>query len=387
MGGAAAGFGVYVHWPYCARICPYCDFNVYRQRRPDTDTLLQAIKTDLAQQAALIGPRRTDSIFLGGGTPSLLQGRAVAALINAIDQLFPLQPDAEITLEANPEHAASFADFVQAGVTRLSLGVQAFRDADLKALGRTHDAATARAAVEAAAATQARVSMDLIYARHAQWLPAWEMELKEALALPLEHLSLYQLTIEAGTAFERAARRGVIKPPVSEEAARFLERTHALCAGAGFAAYEVSNFARGDGARSRHNLIYWRTGEWLGVGPGAHGRLHVDGQRWATKAMDRPLEYQTALACGDRAFTHETLSPLAIAEEQVLMGFRVADGFSASRLHAETGHAVDPALLTRLRDQGLLALTEDRIAPSPSSWTLNDRIALELAGSLSSRSH
>lgn len=380
MSDAAPRFGVYVHWPYCSRICPYCDFNVYRARGRDAEPLLSAIAADLAGWRARIGPRRAETVFLGGGTPSLLSGAGVARLLRAVDTAFPLAPDCEVTLEANPEDAARFGDHVAAGVTRLSLGVQALRDADLVKLGRAHDAATARAAVAAAARTGARVSVDLIYAREGQGVADWEAELGEALSWPAEHFSLYQLSIEAGTAFERAVRRGRLAPLDAERAAALYEATQALCEAEGASAYEISNHARGMTARSRHNLLYWTFGEWVGVGPGAHGRATIDGRRWSLAAHRRPEAYADAVAregwgVGEAA----PLSAIEAADEMLVMGLRIAEGLERAPYERLRGRPLDSARVAALTEAGLLADDPARLRLTTSGRLVADRLAAELA--------
>ena len=286
--------GVYVHWPYCARICPYCDFNVALDRRAgEAEALADAIVRDLQTQAALIGPRRLVSIFFGGGTPSLMDPARTARIVETAKSLWPAAPDLEISLEANPTDAESgrFAAFAGAGVTRLSLGVQALDDASLAFLGRNHGAEEARRAARLAARLFPRLSLDLIYARPGQTPGAWTDELKAALDLGAEHLSPYQLTIEAGTPFDRSVRRGAFAPADPDLAAALYEKTQQILEDAGFAAYEVSNHARGAAARSRHNLVYWRGEDYLGVGPGAHGRLTLADGRTATETARAIPDY------------------------------------------------------------------------------------------------
>ena len=264
--------GLYVHWPYCARICPYCDFNVVRDRgrADEAGRLLRAILADLEAQAALLGERRLVSIFFGGGTPSLMRPADVARVIAAARRLWPGADDLEITLEANPTDAEAerFAGLAEAGVGRLSLGVQSLNDAELAFLGRNHDAAAARRAVRQAMAHFPRVSVDLIYALPNQTPSAWAAALAEVADFGVEHISPYQLTIEAGTAFDRAVRRGLFAPPTDDLAAELYETTQSALTAAGFEAYEVSNHARGLAARARHNLVYWRGEDYAGVGPG-----------------------------------------------------------------------------------------------------------------------
>ncbi|GBF56698.1 oxygen-independent coproporphyrinogen-III oxidase-like protein YqeR [Candidatus Phycosocius bacilliformis] len=321
--------GLYIHWPYCAAICPYCDFNVYRARGADTAPLVDAILADLAYWRAQTGPRPLASLFFGGGTPSLMDPADVARVIETADRLWDLEASVEISLEANPTdaEAARFADLRAAGVERLSLGVQALDDPSLKALGRFHSAAEAMAAADLARQLFPRLSIDLIYARQDQTLAAWQDELMRALALNPDHVSPYQLTIEPGTAFARAAARGRLKVPDPDLAADFYTLTQDVLEGVGFDAYEVSNHARGHDNRSRHNLLYWRSQDWIGVGPGAHGRLGWGGERRASKALDRPRDYVDQVTARGHAIDElETLSPEAVRDEFWLMGLRLQDG-------------------------------------------------------------
>jgi putative oxygen-independent coproporphyrinogen III oxidase len=268
---------VYVHWPYCARICPYCDFNVVRDRGRGEEqaALAAAIVADIKAQAGDLGPRRLVSLFFGGGTPSLMAPEQAAAIIEAARAAFPPTDAPEITLEANPTdaEAARFRGFADAGVNRLSLGVQSLEDDALAFLGRNHSAAEAIRAAETAARLFPRLSIDLIYARPGQTVDGWAQELNTALSLGFEHVSPYQLTIEAGTPFDRAVTRGRFTPPDDDLGAALYDTTQAVLEGAGFDAYEVSNHARGDAARSVHNLAIWRGTDYLGAGPGAHGRI------------------------------------------------------------------------------------------------------------------
>ena len=373
-------FGVYVHWPYCTKLCPYCDFNIYRARGRDTAPLLDAIIADIEAHRARLGPRAAETVFLGGGTPSLLSGAEIARILDAVDRAFGLAGDAEVTLEANPEDRARFADQAAAGVNRFSVGVQSLDDAALKALGRAHDAAAAIAAVETAQATGKRVSVDLIYAREGQTPAAWDSELRAALKLPAEHLSLYQLTIEPGTAFARAVARKRLAPPDNDRAADLYELTQRLCADQGAPAYEISNHARGEDARARHNLLYWTGGDWLGVGPGAHGRISVEGARTATKAHDRPGEYIAAVTAHGVGWESAiALAPLEIAEEAVLMGLRLAEGLARAPVEALRGTPLDAAAIARFAGQGLLVETDGRLHLTEAGRLLGDHIAATLA--------
>jgi len=377
-----AEIGVYVHWPYCARICPYCDFNVVRDRGDGAAqaALARAILTDLTAQAGRLGRRRLVSIFFGGGTPSLMAPDAVAGIVTAARALFEPAPDLEVTLEANPTDAEAgrFSDLAEAGVNRLSLGVQSLDDAALAFLGRNHDAAEARRAAEIAGRAFARLSLDLIYARPGQSLTAWRAELAEALALGAEHVSAYQLTLEPGTPFDRAVARGRWAPPGDDLAAGLFETTQDVLGDAGFEAYEVSNHARGAAARSRHNLIYWRGGDYLGVGPGAHGRITgPDGARWATLTAARIADYVArveAAGCGPSERTR--LTARETAQERLLMGLRTVEGVARAELAAL---ALDPAVTEALVAAGLLATPHQRLVATDAGRRVLDRVVLELA--------
>jgi putative oxygen-independent coproporphyrinogen III oxidase len=375
-----SGFGVYVHWPYCARICPYCDFNVYRARGQDNVGLIDAVAADLQAHAARFGRREAQSLFFGGGTPSLLGGAEIAQLIEAAAAAFELAPDCEITLEANPEDNARFAEHAAAGVNRFSVGVQALDDAALQALGRRHDAAGAVRAVEAAAATGRRVSLDLIYAREGQGIGAWREELSRALALPIEHVSLYQLTIEPETAFARRVARGQLTPPDVEASAALYEATQEVCEAAGFPAYEISNHARGEPAQSVHNLIYWQSGDWIGVGPGAHGRITHDGARIALEAQRRPADYVDAVREHGIGWMTETrLTDEQAADEMLLMGLRIAGGVDLARIETLRGRGINRDALAWLVDRGLAEHVNGRVRLTRGGRLLANRIAAELA--------
>jgi putative oxygen-independent coproporphyrinogen III oxidase len=373
------GFGVYVHWPYCARVCPYCDFNVYAAKTRDTAPLLSAIARDLEGWRARTGARRVDTVFLGGGTPSLLSGAEVSALLGRIDALWGVAPGPEITLEANPDDAARFADFAAAGVNRLSLGVQSLNDAQLKFLGRTHSAADAVAALKAAQGKFASVSLDMIYALPGQAAPAWRAELGEALRLGADHLSLYELTIEPGAAFFHQVKRGAWTPSGDDAAADLYELTQEMCEAAGYPAYEISNHARGDQHRSAHNTVYWRSGDWAGVGPGAHGRLTAGGARLATEAEDSPGDYiRRVTEEGVGWAVAEALDPLAQARERLAMGLRVAKGVALADF-AELGHPLDAARVAEMEALGVVVEEEGRLRLTPHGRLTADRVAMELA--------
>jgi oxygen-independent coproporphyrinogen-3 oxidase len=368
---------LYVHWPYCARICPYCDFNVVRDRGrvEEQAALVEAILDDMAAQAALTGPRRLASIFFGGGTPSLMAPGAVAEVIARAQALFPPRGLIEITLEANPTdaEAARFAALAEAGVNRLSMGVQALDDAALAFLGRNHSADEARRAVAVAARAFPRLSIDLIYARPDQTVAGWRAELTEALAMGFEHVSPYQLTIEATTAFGRAVARGAWTPPDEDRSAALYETTQTVLEAAGFDAYEVSNHARGEAARSAHNLHVWRGGDYLGVGPGAHGRLTLDGARTATVAHRGIGQYVAGVAAGAPWSEREAQSARDAAEERVLLGLRTVEGVALTEL-STLGRTPETEPLAGLIADGFLAVDAGRVRATPAGRPVLDGV-------------
>ena len=376
-----APIGVYVHWPYCAKICPYCDFNVVRDRKQaEQPALAAAILADLRAQRALTGPRRLVSVFLGGGTPSLMDPQWAADIVATARDLWDPAPDLEVSLEANPTDAEAgrFAAFADAGVDRLSLGLQSFDDAALKFLGRNHDAAEARRAAVLAAKTFPRLSVDMIYALPGQTVPAWTHQLRSAIDLGAEHISPYQLTIEAGTAFDRAVGRGLFKPAGDEIGAALYDTTRTVLEAAGFEAYEVSNHARGEAARSRHNLVYWRGQDYVGVGPGAHGRLVLDGVRTATEAAHKVSDYiQQVTGTGLGFRDPEPLSPVEAAEERLLMGLRTFEGVGFEEVEA-LGLTVSHPMIADLVDQGLLAADARRLRATPAGRLVLDGVTRQL---------
>lgn len=366
------GFGVYIHWPFCRSKCPYCDFNSHVRESVDQQRWRSALLAELDHYAGTTAGRRLDSVFFGGGTPSLMPPATVAALIERIHRHWPDSPDLEITLEANPTsvEAANFAALAQAGVNRVSLGLQALDDGALKFLGRTHSAAEGIAALEIARRHFARFSFDLIYARPEQTLDGWVSELDQALALAGHHLSLYQLTIETNTAFEGAYRRGAFTLPDEEIAADFYERTQDRLLRVGLPAYEISNHAR-PGEECRHNLVYWQGGDYLGIGPGAHGRLTLAGSRIATRQHRAPEAWLAAVEeNGHATREYRTLSAAERQEELLLMGLRLARGISRKRFRHATGReieeAIAPSSMTPLIDGGFLELDEEGLRASPA---------------------
>ncbi|MEL6684270.1 MAG: radical SAM family heme chaperone HemW [Pseudomonadota bacterium] len=328
------GFGLYIHWPFCQAKCPYCDFNSHVAAHIDQKAWAMAYLSEIARIGAETEGRVLRSVFFGGGTPSLMDPDVVGAILTKIRATWPIANDIEVTLEANPTsvEAGRFAGYQDAGVNRVSMGIQALNDGDLKALGRLHTAAEAMRAFDVARDVFDRVSFDLIYARQGQTLAAWEAELKQALGLAVDHLSLYQLTIEDGTAFGDRYAAGKLRDlPDDDAAADMYAVTQDICAGAGFDAYEVSNHARA-GCESIHNKIYWKYGDYAGIGPGAHGRLTLNGQRYATEAPLAPAVWLSQVSkTGNGEGVRERLSPEDQFIEFLLMGMRLHEGVDLSR--------------------------------------------------------
>ena len=383
---SSTGFGVYVHWPFCASKCPYCDFNSHVRGRIDERRWRTALLAELGHFAAETRTRCVTSLFFGGGTPSLMSPETVAAIVEGVSALWPLAADWEVTLEANPSsvEAERFAAYASAGVNRVSLGVQAFDDDALRFLGRRHSHAEALAALEVAHRHFARVSFDLIYARPGQTVAAWRQELARAIRHAGEHLSLYQLTIEPATAFAQAHVRGDFTMPAESLAATLYEATQEALDAAGLPAYEISNHAR-PGAESRHNLTYWRYGDYVGVGPGAHGRLTIEGVKIATRQHRAPEVWlEQVERYGHATRTRVALSPEERLEELLLTALRLADGVSRGRFHSEAGrdieHVLDRERLARLVDGGFLVLDAGGLRATPAGrLRLNAVLAALLA--------
>lgn len=357
------GFGLYLHWPFCASKCPYCDFNSHVAAEIDQSRWRAAYLREIERVGAETQGRVLNTVFFGGGTPSLMDPALVAAILDKVRATWPMGNDAEITLEANPGsvEAGRFRGYRDAGVTRVSMGVQALNDADLRRLGRLHSASEARAAFDVARGTFDRVSFDLIYARQGQTPEAWASELREALGMAIDHLSLYQLTIEEGTAFAaRHAAGGLRGLPGEDSAADMYHLTQEICEAAGMPAYEVSNHAR-DGAESRHNLIYWRYGDYAGIGPGAHGRLTLGGVRHATETGLAPLRWLEMAEAGNGETVREPLALKDQAAEYLLMGLRLAEGISQARLAALAGTELEAKAVDDLQDLGLIVQDGDRL--------------------------
>ena len=377
------GFGVYVHWPFCAAKCPYCDFNSHVRSDVDPARWARALVAEIERGARELPGRTVDSVFLGGGTPSLMPPETVAAVIDAIRRSWRLDAGAEITLEANPTsvEAGRFRGYRGAGVTRLSMGIQSLHDQDLRALGRRHTAAEALRAFDVARAIFPRVSFDLIYARQGQTVAAWEAELRAALALAVDHLSLYQLTIEPGTRFGELAARGRLRDlPDDGAAAEMYGVTQAICAATGMPAYEVSNHAR-PGAESRHNLVYWRYGDYAGIGPGAHGRLTSAGARWATEAVRAPEAWLAAVEAGAGGVSQRTaVAPGEQAVEMLLMGLRLAEGVDVDRFAALNGEPLPSGAVEELAGLGLVVDDGRRLRVTAAGLPVLDAVLRRLVG-------
>ena len=374
------GFGLYVHWPFCASKCPYCDFNSHVREAIDQQRWLRALLAELAHVAELAGPRRLTSIFFGGGTPSLMEPETVAAVIETACRHWSPTPDLEVTLEANPGsvEAGRFAGYRDAGVNRLSLGVQSFVDEELRFLGRRHDAAEARAAVSLASHHFPRWSFDLITALPGQNPTLWAQRLEEALTFEPGHLSIYQLTIEAGTVFEGQARRGELVLPEDDTALAFFDVTRDRLEAAGLPAYEVSNHAR-SGQACRHNLTTWRGGDYAGIGPGAHGRLTLGGRRRATRQHRAPEAWLDRVeSSGHATRTQTALEATETLEELVLLGLRLTEGIARDAFQAACGappeDLLDGAQIAALVDAGYLELDARGLRVTPEGRTRLDAI-------------
>jgi putative oxygen-independent coproporphyrinogen III oxidase len=381
--GADEAFGVYIHWPFCLSKCPYCDFNSHvRHAEIDEARFVRAFTAEIAATAARAPGRAVSTIFFGGGTPSLMRPDTVAAILDAVAQHWSVAPDVEVTLEANPTsvEATRFAGYRTAGVNRVSLGVQALDDAALKALGRMHTADEALAAVAIARGAFERYSFDLIYARPEQTASSWRTELTRAIGEAAEHLSLYQLTIEPDTPFAALHAAGKLAVPDGDHARTLYDLTGEVCAAAGLPAYEISNYAR-SGAECRHNLVYWRYHEYAGIGPGAHGRLAIDGRRHATATEKRPEAWLMLVeAGGTGVVTDEALSRVEAADEFLLMGLRLAEGIDLARFAALAGAPLAQKQIAELSMHGLVETTADgRLRVTAAGFPLLDAIVADLA--------
>jgi oxygen-independent coproporphyrinogen-3 oxidase len=376
-------FGVYLHWPFCLSKCPYCDFNSHVRHAPiDEERFARAFAREIATTAERAPGRTVSSIFLGGGTPSLMQPKTVGAVLDAIAGQWSVARDVEVTLEANPTsvEATRFHGYRAAGVNRVSLGVQALDDRSLKALGRMHSAREALDAVAIARNAFERYSFDLIYARPDQTVEAWQDELRLAIAEAAEHLSLYQLTIEPETPFAGLYAAGKLVIPDEGHARALYDATQEICASFGLPAYEISNHAR-PGAECRHNLVYWRGDEYAGIGPGAHGRLDVDGTRRATATEKRPETWLMRVEqLGHGVVTDDALTREERADEYLLMGLRLREGIDPTRYRALAGRALDQARIELLREEGAIAVDADgRLRVTQQGFPVLDAVVADLA--------
>lgn len=379
----AGGFGLYIHWPFCQSKCPYCDFNSHVAATIDQRRWRDAYVREIARVAEETRGRVLETVFFGGGTPSLMEPEVVADVLAAVRAAWPMVNDPEITLEANPGsvEAGRFRGFRDAGVNRVSMGVQALNDADLRRLGRLHSVAEARQAFDIARECFDRVSFDLIYARQDQTLDAWRAELGEALSMAVDHLSMYQLTIEDGTAFgDRFARGGLRGLPDEDVQADMYAVTQEVCAAHGMPAYEVSNHAA-PGSESRHNLIYWRMGDYVGIGPGAHGRLTLGKRRWATVAPKAPGAW---LAMVERGVAgeepREEISREEQATEYLLMSMRLSEGMDLGRYAALAGAEVEARRIEGLGELGLVRVDSGRLIATAEGRAVLNGVLRELAG-------
>jgi putative oxygen-independent coproporphyrinogen III oxidase len=377
------GFGVYVHWPFCAAKCPYCDFNSHVRHQPvDQERFARAFALELATMRARTGPRTVTSIFLGGGTPSLMAPETVGAMLDSIARNWTVPEGIEVTLEANPSsvEAGRFRGYRAAGVNRVSLGVQALNDADLRFFGRLHTVAEALGAIQLARETFPRLSFDLIYARPNQTPEAWAKELDEAIGYAADHLSLYQLTIEEGTPFHALHARRKFAIPDGEHAAELYSVTQDVTAARGLPAYEISNHAR-PGAESRHNLTYWRYGEYVGVGPGAHGRFVENGHRVVTITERMPETWANLVEARGHGVTGgELLSRSEEADEFLLMGLRLAEGIDLDRYERLAGRPLASDRLSILQGEGLVApVGNSRLRATPEGMIVLDAVVADLA--------
>jgi len=383
LANAEQAFGVYVHWPFCLSKCPYCDFNSHvRHAAIDEPRFLRAFVREIESTAARVPGRTVSSIFLGGGTPSLMQPETVGAILDSIAKHWHVASDVEVTLEANPTsvEATRFRGYRAAGINRVSLGVQALEDTKLKELGRLHTVQEALDAVHIARQTFERYSFDLIYARPGQTPQQWAAELRRALSEAAEHLSLYQLTIEPETPFATLHTSGKLIVPDEETARTLYDVTQEICADAGLPAYEVSNHAR-PGAECRHNLVYWRAHEYAGIGPGAHGRLDIDGRRHATATERRPEAWLMRVeSLGHGGVTNEALTAEERADEFLLMGLRLTEGIDPTRYEALAGRPLDPDRVAMLTAVGFVESGGNGfLRVTPEGFPVLDAVVADLA--------
>lgn len=377
----SGGFGLYIHWPFCQAKCPYCDFNSHIVETIDQKRWLSAYLGQIERAGIQTGPRVLNTIFFGGGTPSLMDPEIVAAIIQKTRDTWPMVNDTEITLEANPTSVESgrFQGYRDAGVTRVSMGIQAMNDADLRRLGRLHSVAEARQAFDIARSTFDRVSFDLIYARQHQSLTDWQTELNEALTMAIDHLSLYQLTIEDGTAFgNRFAAGGLKGLPKDDLAADMYFTTQDICESAGLPAYEVSNHAK-PGSESRHNQIYWRYGDYVGIGPGAHGRLSLNGQKWAIEEKRQPGAWLKSVETTNSGeIDRISIANADQASEFLMMGLRLAEGIDVNRYKSLAGIGLNPHKIAELTQMGMVQQDQMRLRATAQGRVVLNAVLREL---------
>lgn len=375
------GFGIYIHWPFCLSKCPYCDFNSHVRNTVDHSAWKAALLSELQHAATLTPGRNVQSIYFGGGTPSLMQPDTIAAIIDEITKLWHIGNNVEITLEANPTsvEATKFSNFKSAGINRISMGIQALNDIDLKRLGRMHTTKESMQAFDIAQKNFNRVSFDLIYARQDQTLESWQSELGFALTLAADHLSLYQLTIENGTRFGELYELGKLKGlPDDNLAADMYAVTQEICASAGLNAYEISNYAK-EGAESRHNMIYWRYGDYLGIGPGAHGRITLNGTKQATTTPSLPEAWLQKVQSQGHSFqSDEVISKPEQAEEYLMMSLRLSEGTSLSRFQSLYGAPLNQIKINALVEQNLVTCRNDTLTATQSGRMILNAILKEL---------
>lgn len=380
--GYQYGFGLYVHWPYCSRICPYCDFNVYAAKYShDTSILVDAIVSDIRNHHEFLPDHpKLKSVYFGGGTPSLLSASSISQILDTVRDTFGISKNAEITLEANPNDVLNcdISGWDIAGINRLSVGIQSLKESALKFLGRDHTAATCLKAIEAAMAKISSVSVDLIYALPDQSLVSWEEELEQVLEFNIDHLSLYELTFEEKTAFGKRLARGEITQPTEDVRADFYQLTDQVTKLNGMPKYEVSNHARTERTRSKHNLIYWRGGDWLGVGPGSHGRITKGGIRYETEGMQKPVDYIESIDTKVGRKNIERLSERDTSNELLMFGLRLNDGIEIERLDT-LGHKLDRESLEELQEAGLIRISEGWLQLTDKGYPLADAVGTRLA--------
>ena len=375
-----AGFGLYIHWPFCQAKCPYCDFNSHVSREIDQSRWLRAYLSELDRVAKQTSGRVLNTVFFGGGTPSLMDPDVVATILTRVRQLWPTSNDMEITLEANPGsvEAGRFVAYRDGGVNRISMGIQALNDRDLQRLGRIHSVDEAKQAFDIARKTFDRVSFDLIYARQDQTLEDWQSELREALSMAIDHLSLYQLTIEQGTAFGDRYNRGKLRGlPEDDLAADMYEVTQDICADAGMLPYEVSNYAA-IGSESRHNQIYWRYGDYAGIGPGAHARLTLNGQRHAIETWRNPNKWLEEAEAGNGENLKEAIGQEDQAAEFLMMGLRLSEGVDLKRYEALAGKPIEGDRAATLQDIGMIEIEKSRLRVLPQGHMVLNSVLSEL---------